>query len=643
MKDEFWNSTRKPKLKNACDLLNRNELSRTQNRELQRYIDQNKHIIQFGSDFSAEKSYQDSTYQQRPNTLPKARPPKRKEVKFIDQDYPYRQRARSLTPTRGRGTPEMSHYGSLGSLYNKSSDYNRDLLYSPAYSILDRSQDDSVRYETASQGSRQGRIRRDSGGRSKFSGYGDRPGSGVEFMPSEWKGGEILYDPKQIPKSLKPRRLYYSPIGDGVVAADGVEMKKRPKDMSPRITISHIRTVEPGEPGRPGYNLYERHVTQGGSEATPGYDHSSGYSPRSASNLSTGNDFLERLSKQPSERATPDSGRGRTGANSNWSDPDYYQRNMGDGWDTNKGLQDRPDYGRSTRNYDPNNLLDSPNVRPESRYGSAPPPGYTYDSHPVGDRYGGDNYENKNRPLDRYGGNDYPTGDRYGNRYGGDDQGGDRYRTGNQSDDTYGNRYRPDDRYGNNDQVDDRYGSNVRSSDRNANQRDHYGSYGALNSSDLKSSYDRQRCISESSGRFDVTKDYLITNPRELIHHYATTTPVAVLDSNTDNQTNLRNVKKQYVYEVEERYAPYPPYKGSSSTVHPNNFVRQLRDDNLTSSQREANRCRDPMNAKDEQTTRRISEICQKTKREVSPREINYITEKLLCDLRTGHPTPSPL
>lgn len=33
--------------------------------------------------------------------------------------------------------------------------------------------------------------------------------------------------------------------------------------MSPRITVSHIRTVEPGEPGRPGYNLYERHVTQG--------------------------------------------------------------------------------------------------------------------------------------------------------------------------------------------------------------------------------------------------------------------------------------------------------------------------------------------------------------------------------------------
>lgn len=63
----------------------------------------------------------------------------------------------------------------------------------------------------------------------------------------------------------------------------------------------------------------------------------------------------------------------------------------------------------------------------------------------------------------------------------------------------------------------------------------------------------------------------------------------------------------------------------------------------LTSSQREANRCREPLNVKDEQTTRRISEICQKTKREVSPREIDYITEKLLCDLRTGHPTPSPL
>uniref|UniRef100_A0A0N5A8H7 Uncharacterized protein n=1 Tax=Syphacia muris TaxID=451379 RepID=A0A0N5A8H7_9BILA len=335
----------------------------------------------------------------------------------------------------------MSHYGSVGSLYN------RDYLYSPAYSMLNRSQDDSLRFETGSQCSRQGRIRRDSEGKSKFSGYGDRPGSGVEFSPFEWKGGEVLYDPKQMPRSLKPRRLYYSPIGDGVVAADGVEMKRRPKDMSPRITISHIRTSEPGEPGRPGYNLYEKHIVHG-----------------------TVLLMILQLTLQYKQKIS----------------------------------------------------------------------GITF-----------------------------------------------------------------------------------------------------------KDSFGRKRCVSESSGNFDVKKDYLITNPRELIHHYATTTPVAVLDPNTDNQTNLCNVKKHYVYETEERYdlryAPYPPYKGSSTTMHPNNFVRQLRDENLTSTQREANRCREPLNVKDEQTTRRLTQICQQTRREVSPQEIDYITEKLLCDLRTGHPTPSPL
>lgn len=34
----------------------------------------------------------------------------------------------------------------------------------------------------------------------------------------------------------------------------------------------------------------------------------------------------------------------------------------------------------------------------------------------------------------------------------------------------------------------------------------------------------------DQSKKFDVTKDYLITNPRELIHQYATTTPVSVLE-----------------------------------------------------------------------------------------------------------------
>lgn len=59
-------------------------------------------------------------------------------------------------------------------------------------------------------------------------------------------------------KSIKPRKFYYSPIGDGVVASDGVEMKRGPVDLSPRITITQTRTVERGAPGKGGVNIIEK-------------------------------------------------------------------------------------------------------------------------------------------------------------------------------------------------------------------------------------------------------------------------------------------------------------------------------------------------------------------------------------------------
>lgn len=50
--------------------------------------------------------------------------------------------------------------------------------------------DDYNRYET-----QRARMihRREEEERSRFSGYGDRPGSGVEFAPSKWRGGEVFY------------------------------------------------------------------------------------------------------------------------------------------------------------------------------------------------------------------------------------------------------------------------------------------------------------------------------------------------------------------------------------------------------------------------------------------------------------------
>ena len=63
----------------------------------------------------------------------------------------------------------------------------------------------------------------------------------------------------------------------------------------------------------------------------------------------------------------------------------------------------------------------------------------------------------------------------------------------------------------------------------------------------------------------------------------------------------------------------------------------------LTSSQREANLHRDPVNINDEQSSRKVNEIYQKTKQGISTREMDYLTNKMMYDLRTGHPTPSAL
>lgn len=70
-----------------------------------------------------------------------------------------------------------------------------------------------------------------------------------------------MTDPDVVPKILtkiKPRRMFYSPIGDGVVAADGVEMKRGPVDLTPRVEVIQTRTVERGEKGKGGVNIIEK-------------------------------------------------------------------------------------------------------------------------------------------------------------------------------------------------------------------------------------------------------------------------------------------------------------------------------------------------------------------------------------------------
>jgi len=140
----------------------------------------------------------------------------------------------------------------------------------PAYSTLERHPDDYFRYRE-SVGRTRSRSKERSG-RSlerdevvKFYGYGDHSTSGIEIKPKLWSGGETITDPNYIKKynSIKPRRFFYSPIGDGVVAADGVEMKRGPPDLTPRISVRHERFVERGK-GQPGHRLYEHLWDEGG-------------------------------------------------------------------------------------------------------------------------------------------------------------------------------------------------------------------------------------------------------------------------------------------------------------------------------------------------------------------------------------------
>lgn len=58
--------------------------------------------------------------------------------------------------------------------------------------------------------------------------------------------------------------MYYSPIGDGVVAADGIEMKRVPRDLTPRVEVIHQRIVEKGARGRDGVRVTEKQWTSGG-------------------------------------------------------------------------------------------------------------------------------------------------------------------------------------------------------------------------------------------------------------------------------------------------------------------------------------------------------------------------------------------
>ncbi|GMT36268.1 hypothetical protein PFISCL1PPCAC_27565, partial [Pristionchus fissidentatus] len=412
----------------------------------------------------------------------------------------------------------MSQYGSLGSV---SREYNM----SPAYSTMSKGRDNYNRFETdAHAHAKLMAARQKEEDASKFSGYGDRPGSGVELTKHTWQGGEIISTPDNLPRGPKPRRMYYSPIGDGVVAADGIELKRKPTDLTPRVTVTQLTHVERGRPGHDGYNEYIKEWNTAGSAPASEYGGMMDNGPGSGRGLGA---------------MSPASGRGGPadgGANNNNGGGAPKDLGKGDPYGTLSSLGSRPDNGT-----------------------------------------GG----NRGSPFDR------------------------------------GDHGHPDGRMSN-----------------------------------------ASTMFSDPGYRYtDIQHGYAITNPRELIHQYATTTPTAVMEAsdNTPGSMTTATYKKKVTTRIEERqggnvqgetYAPYPPYRASSQTVSesrtlsPTNFVRKLRDDTMTNTQREANTHIDAQNNKDPNQQNRIQEIRQKTNVGRTHDDIDSLTNKMMEGLRNC-PTPS--
>ncbi|GMT07162.1 hypothetical protein PENTCL1PPCAC_29336 [Pristionchus entomophagus] len=433
---------------------------------------------------------------------------------------------RSHSPDQGydrHRDSKMSQYGSMGSV---SREYNM----SPAYTSMNKPRDNYNRFETE-QHARAKKLAQEEDAGSKFSGFGDRPGSGVELSKHTWAGGEIISDPSRLPAGPKPRRMYYSPIGDGTVAADGIELKRLPVDLTPRVTVTQLTHVDRGRPGRDGLNEYIKEWNTAGAAPASEYG--------GLDNLGGGPGSGRGLGAM-----SPNSGRGGPldGANNN---------------------------NNANNNGAPNNAGKDP-------YGTMSSRGTPHDYGLGGDR------GNRGSPFDR------------------------------------GDHGHPDGRMSN-----------------------------------------ASTMFSDPGYRYtDIQHGYAITNPRELIHQYATTTPIAVMEAadNTPGTMTTATYKKKVTTRIEERqggnvqgdtYAPYPPYRASSQTVaesrtlSPTNFVRRLRDDTMTSTQREANTHMDQMNNKDPNQQSRIHEIRQKTTTGRSHNDdIDSLTNKMMEGLRNC-PTPS--
>ncbi|KAF7636602.1 hypothetical protein Mgra_00003998 [Meloidogyne graminicola] len=164
------------------------------------------------------------------------------------------------------GTWERGNWDKSKDQQSKWQDFPKTDL--PTYSALPRSMDDFNRFQSHEHREDQLRKSQERDEIVKFYGYGDHRVSGLEIKPKRWQGGEVVTDPNIMKKSLKPRRMFYSPIGDGVVEADGIEMKYPPRDLTPRRYVYHQRFTE-HDPGAPGLKVSEKTWHEGGDDGGP--------------------------------------------------------------------------------------------------------------------------------------------------------------------------------------------------------------------------------------------------------------------------------------------------------------------------------------------------------------------------------------
>lgn len=191
--------------------------------------------------------------QQNSHSLANSMPPLRNHLK----------RASSYEPYSSNSNPWGTYWAGTGNT-NKPERWHKQKSFLPTYSALGRNQNDYNKYSTTRYREQQNRQSKEKDDAIRFCGYGDHRVSGVcEPMPTYWSGGELVTDPRYLTKSLKPRRLFYSPIGDGVVAADGIELKRLPPDLTPKVSVIHQRYVEKGDPGSAGLKVYEKTWDEG--------------------------------------------------------------------------------------------------------------------------------------------------------------------------------------------------------------------------------------------------------------------------------------------------------------------------------------------------------------------------------------------